>query len=136
MAPGAVDGKILIGTNGGEYGIRGFVKAFDARNGDLLWTFYTIPEKGMREMIASALDVIVQVSRLSDGTRKVVSLSEVTGMEGDVVSTQEIFVFQRTGVSETGEVLGSFKPTGVSPGFLNRLTLAGVNLPQGVFGSL
>jgi pilus assembly protein CpaF len=102
----------------------------------MLLTGYTLPEKGMREMIASALDVIVQVSRLSDGSRKVVSLSEVTGMEGDVVSSQEIFVFQRTGVSETGEVLGSFRPTGVSPGFLNRLKLAGVNLPQGVFGSL
>jgi len=102
----------------------------------MLLTGYSLPEKGMREMIASALDVIVQVSRLSDGSRKVITIAEVTGMEGDVVSTQEIFVFERTGVSETGEVLGRFRPTGVSPGFLDRLKLAGVNLSSGVFGNL
>ncbi|MBM3320374.1 MAG: CpaF family protein [Candidatus Eisenbacteria bacterium] len=102
----------------------------------MLLTGYSLPEKGMREMMSSALDLIVQVSRLSDGTRKIVSLSEVTGMEGEVVSTQEIFVFERTGVSESGEVLGRFRPTGVSPSFLNRLVLAGVNLPQGIFSSL
>jgi pilus assembly protein CpaF len=102
----------------------------------MLLTGYTLPEKGMREMMSSALDVIVQVSRLSDGTRKVVSISEITGMEGDVVSTQEIFLFDRTGVSEEGEVLGTFRPTGISPGFYDRLLLAGVNLPAGIFGAL
>jgi pilus assembly protein CpaF len=100
----------------------------------MLLTGYSLPEKGMREMIASALDIIVQVTRLSDGSRKIVSVSEVTGMEGDVVSTQEIFVFERTGVSEDGEVLGRFKPTGVSPGFLGKFALAGVSLSPGVFG--
>ncbi|MFH1679384.1 MAG: CpaF family protein [Candidatus Eisenbacteria bacterium] len=102
----------------------------------MLLTGYSIPEKGMREMISSALDVIVQVSRLSDGSRRVVSISEVSGMEGNVVSTQDIFVFERTGVSEDGTVLGQFRPTGVSPGFTKRLFLAGVNLPPGIFGTM
>ena len=99
----------------------------------ILLTGYNIPEKGMREQIAGALDLIVQVSRMSDGSRKVTSIVEISGMEGDVVTTQEIFTFQRTGIDESGEVIGRFAPTGIHPGFYNRLVLSGVNLPEGLF---
>ncbi len=92
-----------------------------------------IPEGAIRRQIASAIDVIVQVSRLSDGRRKVISIAEITGMEGDVVSMQEIFVFRKRGVRETGEVLGDFSPVGVRPQFAEQLALAGLHLPAGMF---
>ncbi|MFH1276758.1 MAG: CpaF family protein, partial [Candidatus Eisenbacteria bacterium] len=101
----------------------------------MLMTGYVLPEKGMREQIASALDLIVQVSRLSDGTRKVTSISELTGMEGDVVATQEIYLFDKSGIDKDGRVLGTFRPTGISPSFYPRLAIAGVHLPPGMFGA-
>jgi len=101
----------------------------------MLLTGYNMPEKGMREQISSALDVLVQVSRMSDGTRKITSISEVVGMEGDVVSTQEIFVFEKTGIKESGEVTGRFRPTGICPAFYGKLLVAGVELPEGIFGA-
>ena len=73
-----------------------------------------IPDSAIRRQIASAIDVVVQVSRLSDGTRKVIALSEITGMEGDIVSMQDIFVFRKRGIRDNGEVLGEFVPTGHS----------------------
>ena len=75
----------------------------------------SLPDKTMREQVASAIDVIVQVSRLSDGRRKIMSVSEITGMEGNVVTMQDVFVFKRTGVGENGQVLGSFGSTGIRP---------------------
>jgi pilus assembly protein CpaF len=92
-----------------------------------------IPETATRRQIASALDLVVQVARLSDGTRKIVSVSEITGMEGDVVSMQEIFEFKRTGIGEKGEVLGEFVPSGIRPKFSERLLTSGVRLPVGMF---
>jgi pilus assembly protein CpaF len=92
-----------------------------------------IPESATRRQIASALNVVVQVARMSDGTRKVTSVSELTGMEGDVVTMQEIFEFKRTGIGEKGEVLGEFVPTGIRPKFSERLLTAGVRLPMGMF---
>jgi pilus assembly protein CpaF len=74
-----------------------------------------IPETAIRRQIASALDVVVQVTRLSDGKRKVTTIAEVTGMEGEVVTMQDIFVFQKKGIGEKGEVLGEFVPTGIRP---------------------
>ena len=74
------------------------------------WASLNIPDNAIRRQIASAVDVVVQVSRLSDGTRKVVSLAEITGMEGEVVTMQDIFVYRKRGVRESGEVLGEFIP--------------------------
>jgi pilus assembly protein CpaF len=92
-----------------------------------------IPEMATRRQIASALDVVVQVARMSDGTRKITSISEVTGIEGEVVTMQEIFEFRKTGIGEKGEVLGEFVPTGIRPRFSERLLIAGVRLPMGMF---
>ena len=95
-----------------------------------------LPNKAMREQISSALDVIVQVSRLSDGTRRVTSVTEVTAMEGEVISAQEIFRFRRQGVAGDGTVVGRFEATGVRPTFVDRLKVAGVELPANLFAAL
>jgi pilus assembly protein CpaF len=92
-----------------------------------------LPEQAIRRQISSALDVVVQVSRLSDGTRKVLCVSEITGMEGDVVTMQDIFVFEKRGIRENGEVYGEFVPTGIRPKFAERLLVAGIPLPMGMF---
>ena len=92
-----------------------------------------IPESALRRQIASAIDVVVQVSRLSDGTRKVISLAEITGMEGDVVSMQDIFVFRKRGIRDNGEVLGEFVPTGIRPKFAEKLLVSGIQLPIAMF---
>ncbi|HSJ05408.1 MAG TPA: hypothetical protein VK936_01815, partial [Longimicrobiales bacterium] len=83
--------------------------------------------------IASAIDIIIQVSRLSDGTRKVVSISEISGMEGDVITLQEIFVFERQGMSADGDVLGRFHATGIRPKAADRLAAWGIKLGEMLF---
>jgi pilus assembly protein CpaF len=92
-----------------------------------------IPDSAIRRQIASAIDVVVQVSRLSDGTRKVIALSEITGMEGDIVSMQDIFVFRKRGIRDNGEVLGEFVPTGIRPKFAEKLQVSGIHLPVAMF---
>ena len=92
-----------------------------------------IPDSAIRRQIASALDVVVQVTRLSDGTRKVTSVAEITGMEGEVVTMQDIFTFRKRGIKETGEVLGSFEPSGIRPKFSERLAVTGIHLPMTMF---
>jgi pilus assembly protein CpaF len=92
-----------------------------------------IPDNAIRRQIASAVDVVVQVSRLSDGTRKVVSLAEITGMEGEVVTMQDIFVYRKRGIRDSGEVLGEFIPTGIRPKFAERLAVTGIQLPVSMF---
>ncbi len=92
-----------------------------------------IPQDAMRRQISSALDLVIQVSRLSDGTRKVISVAEVTGMEGDVVTMQDLFVFRKKGIRESGEVLGEFIATGIRPRFSERLAVAGIHLPVAMF---
>jgi pilus assembly protein CpaF len=92
-----------------------------------------IPERAIRNQIASAIDVIVQVSRLSDGTRKIISVAEITGMEGEIVTMQEIFVYRKRGIRESGEVLGDFVPTGIRPKFAERLLVTGIPLPMSMF---
>jgi pilus assembly protein CpaF len=94
-----------------------------------------IPETAIRRQIASALDVVVQVSRLSDGTRKIISVAEITGMEGNVVTMQDIFVYRKHGIRENGEVLGEFVATGVRPKFAERLVVSGIHLPVSMFES-
>ena len=94
-----------------------------------------LPERAMRQQIASAIHAVVQISRLSDGTRKVMSISEVTGMEGEIVMMQDIFVFDRRGIDEGGKVRGSFRATGIRPKFADRLAAAGCRLRPALFES-
>ncbi len=94
-----------------------------------------LPERAMRQQIASAIHGVVQVSRLSDGTRKVISISEVTGMENAMVVMQDIFVFDRVGIDENGKVRGCFRSTGVRPKFAERLATAGCRLHLAMFES-
>ncbi len=102
----------------------------------ILMTGINLPEKAMRFMVTSALDVIVQVSRLADGTRKITTISEVTGMEGDVITLQEIFTFDKKGLDKDGRVLGDFKASGIRPKFTEKLELAGFELPKDFFTSV
>jgi pilus assembly protein CpaF len=92
-----------------------------------------LPEKAIRQQSASAINIIVQISRLSDGTRKVISISEITGMEGDIVTIQDIFSFKKMGIGEEGTVLGEFMPTGIRPRCTEQLLTSGVQLPQTMF---
>jgi pilus assembly protein CpaF len=92
-----------------------------------------IPERAVRHQIASAIHAVVQIARMSDGTRKVVSIAEVTGMEGEVVSMQDLFTFERKGLGEGGKVRGILKATGIRPKFADRLTAAGCRLRPGLF---
>lgn len=92
-----------------------------------------LSDRAMRQQIASALDLVVQVARLSDGTRRVTSISELTGMEGETITMQEIFQYERTGVDSNGQVLGRFRPTGIRPRFAERLKACGLQLPRVFF---
>ena len=94
-----------------------------------------IPERAIRHQIANAVHAVVQVARLSDGSRKVLTISEVIGMEGDMISLQDIFVFERTGVDESGKVRGVFRSTGLPPHFAERLATAGCRLSPALFES-
>jgi pilus assembly protein CpaF len=93
----------------------------------------SLPEKAIRQQIASAIQVVVQQTRLADGSRKVTSISEITGMEGDVITMQEIFTFEKIGVTQDGKVIGRFKATGVRPKVAERLKTSGIHLPTDMF---
>lgn len=95
-----------------------------------------VPAKAARAQVASAIGVIIQTNRLSDGTRKITSIQEVTGMEGETVTLQEIFVFKQTGVGANGAVTGHFTATGVRPRCWDRLITRGIDLPQTLFSPL
>ena len=92
-----------------------------------------LPERTVRQQIASAITIVVQVSRMSDGSRKVTSISEITGMDENVVSMQEIFRFNRKGVGPDGRVVGTFEPSRIRPKFMERLRIAGIFLPHELF---
>ncbi len=92
-----------------------------------------LPDKAIREQIASAINVIFHLVRFPDGTRKIVKVSEITGMEGDTIVMQDIFCFEQAGVDRNGRVVGQFNPTGVRPYFADRFKLAGIKLPPGIF---
>src|SRR3979490_983697 len=94
-----------------------------------------IPERAMRHQIAAAIHAVVQVTRLSDGTRKVITISEITGMDEDRIGMQDIFSFDRTGTDESGKVRGIFRATGVRPQFAERLAVAGARLRPALFES-
>jgi pilus assembly protein CpaF len=92
-----------------------------------------IPEKAVRQQISSAIDLIVQITRLSDGTRKISSITEITGMEGEVITMQDIFLFDRSGINEDGKVVGRFRATGIRPKCSDRLAASNVRLPTDMF---
>jgi pilus assembly protein CpaF len=93
----------------------------------------SLPERAMRQQIAAAIQIVIQQTRLSDGTRKVTSISEITGMEGDVITMQEIFVFEKTGITQEGRVIGRFRATGVRPKVCERLRASGIVMPAEMF---
>ena len=92
-----------------------------------------LPERAMRQQIASAIQIVVQQTRLSDGTRKVTSIAEITGMEGEVITMQEIFTFEKVGLTQEGKVVGRFRATGVRPKVCERLKACGIHLPGDMF---
>jgi pilus assembly protein CpaF len=94
-----------------------------------------LPVRAIREQVASALDLIVHVSRLSDGGRRVTHVTEVVGMEGQTVTLQDVFVFQQTGVDARGKVQGQVVSTGLRPHFVERLEAAGIHLPPDIFAA-
>jgi pilus assembly protein CpaF len=99
----------------------------------ILFAGMELPDRALREQVASAIDIIVQVSRLSDGSRRVMGITEITGIDGDAVQLQELFRFQREGINADGRVAGQFVPTGVTPRFAERIRLAGITLPADLF---
>jgi len=92
-----------------------------------------LSDRAMRQQVAAAINLVVQVARLSDGSRRVTSISEITGMEGETITMQEIFMYERTGVDKDGKVIGRFKPTGIRPRFAERLKSCGMQLPRVFF---
>ena len=96
----------------------------------------SLPLRAIREQIASALEVVVQIARMSDGTRRVTSITEITSMEGDIISMQEIFRYRRRGISADGQVIGTFEAVGVRPTFTERLHVAGIDLPASLFSAV
>jgi pilus assembly protein CpaF len=92
-----------------------------------------LPHRAIREQVASAIDLIVQLARFRDGSRRVVSITEVQGMEGDVITTADVFKFEQSGF-ENGRVIGRLRPTGIRPKFMNRIEEAGIHLPPSIFG--
>ncbi len=95
-----------------------------------------LSERAMRQQVASAIDLVLQVARLSDGSRRVTSISEITGMEGDTITMQEIFLYERTGMGPQGQVVGRFRATGIRPRFAEKLKSCGMQLPRIFFEEL
>ena len=92
-----------------------------------------IPSRVILQQLSSAIRIVVQLSRLQDGTRKILSIAEVLGVENDAVKLQEVFTFERLGVTDAGKVQGRFRSTGVTPKVLERLRISGIQLPQSIF---
>jgi len=92
-----------------------------------------LPERAIREQVSSAINIVLQLARLSDGTRKLIKMSEITGMESSIIVMQDIFTYEKMGVSPDGKVLGEFKATGVRPKFAEKLRVSGVELPTDIF---
>jgi pilus assembly protein CpaF len=99
----------------------------------MLLSGVNLPHRAMREQVASGLEVIIQVARMVDGSRKVQAVTEIVGMEGEVIALQDIFVFHRVGVGDDGRVAGQFRATGIRPRFADKLAVAGVPLPTDIF---
>src|SRR5437016_13235087 len=93
----------------------------------------SLSEKAVRRQIASAVSIVIQVARISDGSRRVTHLTEITGMEEDTVSMQDVFVFEQQGISQEGRVMGAFTATGIRPKLAERLKASGINVPASLF---
>jgi pilus assembly protein CpaF len=107
--------------------------AFSRLEAMVLMSDLEIPTKVILQQLASAIKIVVQVTRMQDGSRKIIAISEVLGVKQDHVETQDIFLFERTGVNDAGKVQGRFKATGVQPKILERLKMAGISLPANIF---
>jgi pilus assembly protein CpaF len=92
-----------------------------------------LPVRAIREQVSSAIDMVVHQERARDGSRKITNITEVSGMEGDVITTTDLFIFEQTGV-ENGKVLGRMRPTGLRPKFMEKIEAAGIHLPPSIFG--
>ncbi|MBC8253952.1 MAG: Flp pilus assembly complex ATPase component TadA, partial [Ardenticatenia bacterium] len=92
-----------------------------------------LPVRAIRDQIASAIDLIIQQERMRDGTRKIVAITEVQGMEGDIIVMSDLFTFEQQGI-EDGRVIGRLKPTGIRPKFMERIESADIHLPPNIFG--
>lgn len=92
-----------------------------------------LPQKAVREQIAAAIDVVIQVNRTQDGSRKTVSIQEINGMEGEIITMSELFKYEQQGVDENGRVIGKYKATGVVPGFHDKFIQHGINLPIDIY---
>ncbi len=99
----------------------------------MLLTGIEIPEKAIRELVSSSINIIIQISRFSDGTRKISSISEIVGMEEGTISMQEIFLFEKQGINADGKMIGTFRPTGIRPRFLPQMQASGVHLSPDIF---
>jgi pilus assembly protein CpaF len=92
-----------------------------------------LPSRAIREQVSSAIDVICHQERMRDGTRKITNITEISGMEGEVITMTDIFVFEQTGI-ENGQIAGRLRPTGLRPKFMDKIEAAGINLPPSIFG--
>ena len=93
-----------------------------------------LPDKPVRRQIASAIHLVIQLNRFSDGVRRVTSVSEITGMEGDIISMQEVYYYRKNGVTEEGKILGDYLASGFRPKFMEQLAVSGIQLPTEIFG--
>jgi pilus assembly protein CpaF len=101
----------------------------------IMMTGVEFPLRSMRQQIGSAVNVVVQLERMSDGRRRLTSFQEITGMEGDMLTMQEIFRFKRESVDANGHVIGHFEATGIRPQFMERLIAHGIDLPKDLFST-
>ena len=130
---------MLQAMNTGHDGSLSTIHANSARdslarlNTMVLMAGYDLPERAIKEQVASAIQVVVQIARMSDGSRKITNISEITGMEGNTIVMQDIFVFKKKGIAPDGRVLGDFVSTGVRPRFIERFKVSGINVPMHLF---
>nr|WP_240731900.1 ATPase, T2SS/T4P/T4SS family [Geobacter sp. FeAm09] len=92
-----------------------------------------LPDRAIREQISSAINLLIQLVRFPDGSRKIIKIAEITGMEGNTVVMQDIFVFDQQGVDANGKIVGTFKATGIRPHFMQRFRISGISLPNEIF---
>ena len=130
---------MLQAMNTGHEGSLGTVHANSPRDAlarienMILMAGLDLPMRAIREQIASAINIVIQIARLQDGTRRITAVSEITGMEGDIVTMQDIFRFQQSGVDSDGSVVGVFRSTGLRPMFAEKFDIAGIRLPADLF---
>jgi pilus assembly protein CpaF len=92
-----------------------------------------LPARAIREQLAGAVDLIVQQARFADGSRKIINVTEITGMEGDIVTLQDLFVFKRSGIGKDGKIQGKFSSTGIVPSFMAELKASGIKVDHSIF---